>query len=372
MRAVRVIDGAPRVVDVDEPVDGAGVLVDIASTSFCGSDSGYVAAGFEGFTLGHEFAGYVDGVPYAIEPVLHCGECAECLAGHTQRCTNGRQNLGLFADGGLAERIRVPTYTLASLPAGLDAADASLVEPTSVSLRGVRRSSIEPGERVVVVGAGSIGLLAVAVVHALGHEVALEARHPHQHEAGERLGATTQSGEYDVVIEAAGSESGVARAAELARPGGRVMLLGVYPTLVPVPGVPTIVKELSWLSSMACGRHGDVREFEEAAALLAANPDIAATLITHRFPLDDARGSVPRRRRPRVRCDQGRARTLTAQITRAEERRSARKRSTCAKTVGSVFRSEWPRHVVSLFTAPVSSAFAFGTIVVSHGDHHVA
>jgi threonine dehydrogenase-like Zn-dependent dehydrogenase len=94
---------------------------------------------------------------------------------------------------------------------------------------------------------------------------------------------------YDVVIEAAGSESGLARAFELVRPGGRVVLLGVYHGLVPIPGIPMLVKEVTMIPSMAYGVDVDgAREYANAAAVLAANPEIARSLITHRFPLDDA------------------------------------------------------------------------------------
>jgi threonine dehydrogenase-like Zn-dependent dehydrogenase len=197
-------------------------------------------------------------------------------------------NLGIFLDGGLADRVRVPHENLVALPEGFDVADAFLVEPASVAWHGVVRAAIQPGERVVVLGGGSIGLLAVAAARTMGHQVDLEARHPHQRAAGERLGAGTASGEYDVVIEAAGSESGIARCTELARPGGRVVLLGVFHGLVPVPGATTLVKELTWVGAMAYERHDGTREVDEVAAMLAAQPDIARTLVTHRFPLDDA------------------------------------------------------------------------------------
>jgi threonine dehydrogenase-like Zn-dependent dehydrogenase len=131
-------------------------------------------------------------------------------------------------------------------------------------------------------------LLAVAAARAMGHAVDLEARHPHQREAGERLGAGTPHGLYDVVIEAAGSESGLQRCTELARPGGRVVLLGVYHGLAPIPGAMTLVKELTWVGAMAYERHDGVREVDEVATMLAGDPEIARALITHRFPLDDA------------------------------------------------------------------------------------
>lgn len=285
-----MVDGAPAVVQVDEPDgggDGDGVLMDVGSASICGTDFSYVAMGVTA-TLGHEFGGTVDGVAYAVEPMLWCGRCEQCLAGHTQRCTDNGGVIGFTVDGGLADHIRVPRATLLALPDGLAAEDACLVETASVSWHGVRVADPAPGERVAVVGGGPIGLMAVTAAKVRGAEVALEARHPHQRAAGERLGATTPSGEYDVVIEAAGSESGLARCAELARPGGRVVLLGVYFSSVPVPGVPTLLKELSWKGAMAYGVHDGVRDFTEAAALVAATPDLAETLITHRFPLEDA------------------------------------------------------------------------------------
>jgi threonine dehydrogenase-like Zn-dependent dehydrogenase len=287
MRGVRSTADGPAVVEVDEP-SGDGLLMDVRSSSICGTDLGFLAMGPLPFTFGHEFAGLVGGVPYAVEPTLRCGACPECLAGHTQRCVGEHGNLGIFIDGGLADRVRVPQENLVALPAGLDVADACLVEPAAVAWHGVVRAAIQPGERVVVLGGGSIGLLAVAAARHLGHAVDLEARHPHQVAAAERLGAGRPSGQYDVVIEAAGSESGLARCAELARPGGRVVLLGVYHGLAPVPGAMTLVKELTWVGAMAYEEHGGTREVDEVASMLAATPEIAATVITHRFPLDDA------------------------------------------------------------------------------------
>ena len=286
VRAVRIVDSAPALVEVDEP-SGPGRVLDVAVSSICGTDLGFVTMNMVGFTLGHEFAGLVDGVPYGVEPTIRCGTCETCRAGHTQHCANGT-NLGIFTDGGLAERCVVPEANLVPLPGGLSVDDACLIEPAAVAWHGVRRAAIEPGERVVVVGGGSIGLLTVAALRHAGHAVDLDARHPHQRAAAERLGAGAPSDEYDVVIEAAGSESGLARCAELARLFGRVVLLGVYHGLVPVPGLPTLIKELTWLGAMAYEQHDDVREVDEVAAMLAANPDIGATLITHRFPLDDA------------------------------------------------------------------------------------
>ena len=291
MRAVRVTAEGPAVVEVDEPA-GDGMLMEVSSSSICGTDLNFMGMGALDFTFGHEFAGYVDGTAYAVEPTLSCGECDQCRSGFTQRCVGTHSNLGIFSDGGLADRVRVPASNLVPLPAGLAIDDACLVEPAAVAYHGVQRAAVSPGERVLVLGGGSIGLLVAAALRRDGHQADIEARHPHQRAAAERLGARqagSPASNYDVVIEAVGTESGIARCAQLARPGGRVVLLGVFPQTVPVPGVATLVSELTWIGAMAYGRGPDgVRDVEHAAALLAADPEIARTLITHRFPLEDA------------------------------------------------------------------------------------
>jgi threonine dehydrogenase-like Zn-dependent dehydrogenase len=92
------------------------------------------------------------------------------------------------------------------------------------------------------------------------------------------------------VIDAAGSESSLGRSAEAVRRGGRIVSLGVYMDTMPVPGsAVSQVKELTYVNSVAYGRHEGIREVEEAAGLLAEKPDLARTLITHRYPIEDAR-----------------------------------------------------------------------------------
>lgn len=289
MRAVRNTEQGIRVAETDEP-EGPGVHLAIASAGICGTDVNLAAGGVRGYTYGHEFAGTTaDGKCYAVEPTVYCGECDQCRAGHVQRCNAPEHgSLGMFRDGGMCDAVMVPEYTLVPLPADLDVRDACLVEPASVAWHGVGSAALEPGERLAVVGGGSIGLLAAAAARRLGHAVDIEVRHKHQRAAAERLEAGSTDGAYDVMIDAAGSAAGLARCAELARPGGRVILLGVYPQTVPIPGVVSLVKELTFINSMAYGCHDGIRETEEAAAMLADNPSIAQTVNTHRFPLQDA------------------------------------------------------------------------------------
>jgi threonine dehydrogenase-like Zn-dependent dehydrogenase len=139
-----------------------------------------------------------------------------------------------------------------------------------------------------VLGGGTIGLLAGAVAQAAGHRVDVECRHDHQRRVADALDHGHPRGAYDVVLDAAGSATSLARAAEAARPGGRIVSLGIHADVAPIPGTPSLTKELTYIHSMAYGRHDGVRETEQAARSLAGRPELASALITHRFPIDRA------------------------------------------------------------------------------------
>ena len=289
MRAVRHTERGIEVREVPPPT-GPGVRVRVRSSSICGTDLVMTRGAPFPFTLGHEFAGLRDdGSAVAVEPINSCGTCDQCAVGNHQRCRLGMEVFyGMGADGGLCDEVVVPAHCLHPLPPELPVADACLVEPTAVALHGLRAAGVEAGQRVAVIGGGSIGLLAVAGAKAAGADVDLLARHPAQIDAGRRLGAGAPQGEYDLVVDAAGSSAAVASALELARPGGAVLLLAVYFGEVPLLGVPLLSKELTVLNAMAYSHHGGGSDFGAAVALLAAHPEIADTLITERFPLDEA------------------------------------------------------------------------------------
>lgn len=290
MRAVRRAGDGVAVVEVPEPA-GEGVRVRVRSAGICGSDLHMIAGGLIGeTTIGHEIAGLApDGTPVAVEPLSPCGACAWCERGDVNLCQLGAEIIhGVMRDGGMAEEILVPAAALVPLPAGLDVANASLVEPLAVAVHGLRRARLRGDERVAVVGAGTIGLCAVAVARSAGVEVALVARHEAQREAGARLGAVAVDGRYDLVVEAAGTAGALEQAVQLASPGGRVALLGSYWDPVEMPGFLLCLKEIDLVPASLYGRQGVLRDVEVATALLATRPEIAATLITHRFPLEAA------------------------------------------------------------------------------------
>jgi threonine dehydrogenase-like Zn-dependent dehydrogenase len=276
-------------IDVDD-VPGQGELLTMRAVGICASDLTYLRFGTERI-LGHELAGVrSDGTAVAVEGLYGCGSCEYCLDGQYNLCDVGReQALGIFADGGMVEQFRAPSNRLVELPAALRVEDGSLVEPASVSWHGARVGGAGKGTRVVVVGAGSVGLLAVAAAQAMGaDEVSLEARYPHQREIGERLGATEPSGLYDVAIEAGGSASSLQRCVELLAPGGTMSILGLHMGGLDVPYTVMLAKELRTVASMGYCTHEGGRDMQQAAELLASRPEIGDALITHRFALEDA------------------------------------------------------------------------------------
>jgi threonine dehydrogenase-like Zn-dependent dehydrogenase len=290
VKAVRACEGGVTVVDVEEP-PGAGDLLEMKATSVCASDLNYIAWGFRKI-LGHELAGLrEDGTPVVVEALYGCMECEQCRRGAYNLCpTHPERALGVAIDGGMAEQFRAPAARLVPLPPGLDVRDACLVEPASVSWHALRLANTGPGKRVAVVGGGALGLLAVAGARRMGvDDVALEARHTHQWEAGERLGAHAGTdGVYDVVVEAGGTPASLARSIELVGPGGTVVALGVHLGAVELDWTALFHREARVIPSLGYCRSEEGREMEQAAAMLADDPEIARALITHRFPIDDA------------------------------------------------------------------------------------
>jgi len=290
MRAVRVSANGIEVVDVPRP-SGDGVKVRMRAAGICGSDLHMLEHGYHpAVTLGHELAGELsDGTPVAIEPLVPCGACEFCAVGDYNLCRSAPAMIvGIMRDGGMAEELLVPERCLVPLAAGVSARDACLVEPLAVAVHGLRKIGVHGGQRVAVVGAGSIGLCAVAAARATGAEVGIAARHEHQAAAAERLGARPVDGEYDVVIECAGSADALQKTCELAKPGAKLLLLSSYWEGLSLPGFIVMLKELQVHPSSMYGRHAGGRDIDGAAALLAATPEIARTMITHRLPLDAA------------------------------------------------------------------------------------
>jgi threonine dehydrogenase-like Zn-dependent dehydrogenase len=288
VRAVRNAPAGVEVVEVDEP-QGDGELIRVAATGICASDLNYLRWGSTQIA-GHEFAGVLeDGTAVAVEAIFGCGACRQCEQGKYNLCERGPTALGMMDPGGMCEWFRAPRHALIPLPDGIDVADACLVEPGSVAWHSCHVGGVGTDTRVAVVGAGAIGILAAASAQAMGAaDVAVEARHPHQRDASEQIGAVTPTADYDVVIETGGSESALHRAVELTRPGGTVVYVGVYDPDTTWPHHEAFLREVALRPSLGYCGHGGRREFAEVADMLASRPDLVNMLVTHRFPIDDA------------------------------------------------------------------------------------
>ena len=255
MKAIQVIDGQPQLVDVAEPT-GDGVKIKVVASSICGSDLHMMESGFvEGRILGHEFAGTTpDGTAVAVEPLSSCGACPPCQQGYRNHCHVEAVISGVFIDGGMAEYIVMPAESLVPLPTGLAVEQASLVEPLAVAVHGLDRSRVRDNDKVLIIGAGPIGLAAAVALHARDMAFDIAARHPHQQAVAETFGAGLNVTDgYDVVLDAVGSSASLLDAIRRCKPMGRVGMLGSFwrPTEIPFDFCS---QEVELIASAMCGR----------------------------------------------------------------------------------------------------------------------
>jgi threonine dehydrogenase-like Zn-dependent dehydrogenase len=290
MRAVRNTEAGIRVLEVPLP-DGPGTRVRVRSAGICGSDLEMVRTGLAAATLGHEIAGLLDdGTEVAVHPFVPCGSCALCAAGRRELCRNATATmLGVFVDGGMADEVIADDSCIVPLPRGVDLADASLAEPVAVALHACNRTAIEAGMRVGVVGAGTIGLLTGAVARDLGADVSIGARHDAQRRAAEALGLEVGLGrDCDVVFEAAGTSTGFDDAVRACTRGGTIGLVSTTWEAISISFLNAQMREVTIVPAFMYGEAHGQREFETAAGIVAAHPELAPAIITHRFALDDA------------------------------------------------------------------------------------
>ena len=257
-----------------------------------------------GTTPGHELVGTVlDGPPgladvrYAVSPNVTCGACEFCRTGRTNLCGRGGPGLGLGRDGGLAEVVDAPLDNLAAVGGDVDPVVASLTEPLAVSLRGITHGELQPDSRVLVLGAGTIGLCAALVARDRAATVAVTARHPHQRTVAGSLGVTVLAEDEasawarehrpDVVVETVGgSADTMAEAVRVTRRGGRIVLLGAFSEPKALDLSRFMLKELSLLGSFCYGTSRRGPDFTAAAGLVGRWRTELAAMATHQFDLD--------------------------------------------------------------------------------------
>jgi len=299
--------GGLSVEDVEPPALPDGfVRLHVEACGICGSDL-HFWTGHQHPTLasvpGHEFVGTILDAPtgvadarYAASPIVRCGACEHCLAGEWNLCRRGGELIGMGRNGGLAEWVDVPLVNL--VPLGDVGSDVGmLAEPMAVAVRGVGLAALATNETVLVLGAGTIGLLAALVAQQTCADVVVSARYPHQVAAAEALGLSTiaeadvlgwgKQQRPSVVIETVGgSANTINDAIKVAKRGGRVIVLGTF-AQPPVDLFSAQLKEVSITPSFAYGTRDGVDDFAEAAAVLAEHRATLPSLVTHRFALGD-------------------------------------------------------------------------------------
>ncbi len=308
--------GAFEVRKRDVPEASAGdVLVRVHGCGVCGSDLHYYHGGFPPPAVcpGHEIAGVVEEAPrdsglrigqaVAIEPLVVCGTCPYCRTGNYQVCPRFCV-IGNAVDGGFADYVRVPSTSVFALPGNVDTDLGTLTEPLAVAVHALRLAQLEPADRVLILGGGTIGLMSVAAARAAGAaEVWVSARYEQQERAAMQMGATRvfrgadADGELrtacrhesvDVVVETVGGAANtIQEALHLVRRRGQVIVLGVFTEPAAFDATTMVVKEVSVRGSMTYGRSGARADFDRALTLLAQRPDTFRSLITHRFGLDE-------------------------------------------------------------------------------------
>jgi (R,R)-butanediol dehydrogenase/meso-butanediol dehydrogenase/diacetyl reductase len=310
--------------DWPEPVLGAGqALVQVSYNGLCGTDAteytkgplmvpltvAHPGSGHVGPTvLGHEFIGtVVDTAPdarswlgarVACGAGVSCGQCAWCRRGRTNLCAR-YYTLGLSTHGGLAERVAVPTGILRVIPDDCPDSEAVLAQPLAVGLHAVARAGIEPGDSVVVLGAGAIGSFVLAGLD--GHDgdiVAVDVDEARLRTALE-LGATRTvrissdpdptevadvvPGGAAVVLECSGVPGSAQRALRLAARGGRVLLVGLTKQPQALELADVVLRELDVRTTVA---HVCDTDLPAALRRLARRP-LASVVVDTVVPFHD-------------------------------------------------------------------------------------
>jgi len=315
--------GRPLMVEtIDDPTPGsAEVVLKVGRCGICGTDlhrtEENAATYADGTVPGHEFSGEVVAIGPNVtslkvgdlvtaQPYLACNACSHCLSGFPAYCRHAREIGSPGQPGAFAEYVTVGAPFTLKLPAGLSLSDGALVEPLAVALRGVLRANIAPGSRVLVLGAGPIGLAAAYWAKRAGAgQVAVQASSNRRARFATELGADifitaredmsppeaareALGGSPDVVLECVGLPGSIDQAIATVRRRGMVMVLGacmVHDQWIPVRA---LTKEVDIRFSY----NYDMREYQIAIDALDAGAVAPRAMVTTTVSLDDLPGAM--------------------------------------------------------------------------------
>lgn len=315
----RVIITQPGEVSVENtvmPTPGPGeVLLKVLYGGICGSDLGTYSGTFVYVSYprvpGHELAVEVVEVPAGrpdlkagtiatVNPYFNCGVCYPCRRGRVNCCVKN-ETMGAQRDGGFAKYITMPVERV--YPASwLSAKDTALIEPFCISHHGVKRAAIRPGDKILVVGAGTIGVLAMLSAKYFGGEVYIADVAPAKLDHAKKLGAagtfmntspralaewasaTTNGDGFDVTIEAVGLPATFQDCIDTVAYSGRVVLVGVSKKNLDFNFTLIQKKELAVYGS----RNATKADFEEVMDLMRKTGFTADAVVTDVYPLFEA------------------------------------------------------------------------------------
>jgi len=290
------------------------VIISVQAVGICGSD----VHGFMGATgrrkppivMGHEFSGLITAVGEGVtnykvgdrvvgQPLLPCGQCHNCRAGVWNICLN-RSGLGMNLNGAYAEAVRTPQQLLYRLPDSLSWEQGAMVEPLAVALHAVNLTPLALMDKVVIVGAGPIGLLTLMAARLKGAgTIIITDLIPHRLAMARQLGAdvTVNVAEQDpaavvrehtaglggdVVIEAVGETAAVQQALAVVRTGGHVTWIGNSQPEIELNMQQVVTRELT-----IRGIYGFNKEFAQSLEVIRSGKLDVRPLIEKMAPLED-------------------------------------------------------------------------------------
>lgn len=300
--------GEITIVDVPDPTPGPGeVVVEVARVGICGTDLHIIAGQFPPTPFpiipGHEFSGTVvaigSGVStgvelghrVAVDPSIYCGHCRYCRAGRGNLCENWNAT-GDTVNGAFARFVTVPAANCYLMPDSMTFAQGAFVEPVSCAVHGVRRLGVESGERILVIGAGPMGLVLTQLLASAGAQVSVVDRIAAKLARAEDLGAVataTSTSElstlgFDAAVDVTGAAPAISDAFDALARGGRLQIFGVASAEARVALSPFRIynDEITIVGTMAV-----LNSFGSALDLVARGVVDADALLTHTYPLVD-------------------------------------------------------------------------------------
>ncbi len=308
MRAA-IVDrpGEIRVGEVPDPKPGERqVVVKVGACGICGTDlhiaDGHFPPTPYPIVPGHEFSGEIVelgadvpaewkvGDRVAVDPSIYCGYCTPCRSGHGNLCANWNAT-GDTVNGAFAECVAVPADTCYRMPDSMTWEQGALVEPVSCAVHGVRRIGVEAGERFLVVGAGTMGLIMQQLLIRAGAHVTMVDRNAARLPRATDLGATAVASDvseldderFDAAVDCTGAAPAIEAAFNALHRGGRLLVFGVAPAEARVALSPFRIynDEITIVGSMAV-----LNSYGNALDLVANGYIDTEALITDTLPLE--------------------------------------------------------------------------------------